>query len=142
MATMRRVAALAGVSLKTVSRVVNGLSSVDRALAARVRRAATQLNYRHNMTANNLRRGDHRSFVIGPMFEDVGNPYSARLRRDPREWLAGGSGVAPPASIAVRGGYGPATAISVPELNRVMEGDVDTVPGGAICASYQPGVPS
>jgi LacI family transcriptional regulator len=37
---MRDVAALAGVSLKTVSRVVNEAPTVDAGLAARVRRAA------------------------------------------------------------------------------------------------------
>jgi len=43
--TMRDVAALAGVSLKTVSRVINGESTVDAGLAARVRRAADALDY-------------------------------------------------------------------------------------------------
>src|SRR6266571_5348243 len=80
-ATMRDVAALAGVSLKTVSRVVNGAPTVDADLAARVRRAAAQLNYRHNMTASNLRRGDRRSFMIGLMLEDVSNPYSSIIYR-------------------------------------------------------------
>jgi LacI family transcriptional regulator len=80
-ATMRDVAALAGVSLKTVSRVVNGAETVDPDLAARVRRAAAQLNYRHNMTASNLRRGDGRSFMIGLMLEDVSNPYSSSIYR-------------------------------------------------------------
>jgi LacI family transcriptional regulator len=78
---MRDVAALAGVSLKTVSRVVNGAPTVDADLAARVRRAAAQLNYRHNMTASNLRRGDRRSFMIGLMLEDVSNPYSSSIYR-------------------------------------------------------------
>jgi LacI family transcriptional regulator len=78
---MRDVAALAGVSLKTVSRVVNGAPTVDTGLAARVRRAAAQLNYRHNMTASNLRRGDRRSFMIGLMLEDVSNPYSSSIYR-------------------------------------------------------------
>ena len=80
-ATMRDVAALAGVSLKTVSRVVNGAVTVDAGLAARVRRAAAQLNYRHNMTASNLRRGDGRSFMIGLMLQDVSNPYSSGICR-------------------------------------------------------------
>lgn len=80
-ATMRDVAALAGVSLKTVSRVVNGAPTVDAGLAARVRRAVAQLNYRHNMTASNLRRGDRRSFMIGLMLEDVSNPYSSAIYR-------------------------------------------------------------
>ena len=78
---MRDVAALAGVSLKTVSRVVNGAPTVDADLAARVRRAAAQLNYRHNLTASNLRRGDRRSFMVGLMLEDVSNPYSAGIYR-------------------------------------------------------------
>jgi LacI family transcriptional regulator len=78
---MRDVAALAGVSLKTVSRVVNSEPSVDADLAARVRRAAAQLNYRHNMTASNLRRGDRRSFMIGLMLEDVSNPFSSSIYR-------------------------------------------------------------
>jgi LacI family transcriptional regulator len=80
-ATMREVAALAGVSLKTVSRVVNGTPSVDPALVARVNRAAAQLNYRHNMTASNLRRGDRKSFIIGLMLEDAANPYSSGIFR-------------------------------------------------------------
>jgi len=78
---MRDVAALARVSLKTVSRVVNGATTVDAELADRVRRAVAQLNYRHNMTASNLRRGDRRSFMIGLMLEDVSNPYSASIYR-------------------------------------------------------------
>ena len=80
-ATMRDVATLAGVSLKTVSRVVNGAPTVDADLAARVRRAVNQLNYRHNMTASNLRRGDRRSFMVGLMLEDVSNPYSSGIYR-------------------------------------------------------------
>src|SRR5581483_120059 len=80
-ATMRDVAALAGVSLKTVSRVVNGAPTVDAELASRVHRAAAQLNYRHNMTASNLRRGDRRSFMIGLMLEDISNPYSSVIYR-------------------------------------------------------------
>jgi len=75
------VRALAGVSLKTVSRVINSEPTVDATLADRVRRAAAQLNYRHNMTASNLRRGDRRSFTIGLMLEDVGNPYSSSVYR-------------------------------------------------------------
>jgi LacI family transcriptional regulator len=78
---MRDVAALAGVSLKTVSRVINGAPTVDPVLAAQVRRAATQLNYQPNLTASSLRRGDRRSLTIGLMLEDVANPFSASLYR-------------------------------------------------------------
>lgn len=79
--TMRDVAALAGVSLKTVSRVINGAPTVDQALASQVRQAAAQLNYKPNLTASSLRRGDGRSLMIGLMLEDVANPYSSSIYR-------------------------------------------------------------
>jgi len=77
--TMRDVAALAGVSLKTVSRVVNAESGVSPDLTARVRKAAEQLAYRPDFTASNLRRADRRTGTIGLMVEDVGNEFSATV---------------------------------------------------------------
>jgi LacI family transcriptional regulator len=53
---MLDVAALAGVGLKTVSRVVNGEPGVSPALEARVRTAIEQLNYRRDANASMLRR--------------------------------------------------------------------------------------
>jgi LacI family transcriptional regulator len=79
--TMHDVAALAGVSLKTVSRVVNGVRTVDAALSGRVREAADKLGYRPNLTASSLRRGDGRTSTIGMLVEDVANPFSAALMR-------------------------------------------------------------
>jgi LacI family transcriptional regulator len=79
--TMRDVAALAGVSLKTVSRVINGTPTVDPSLVAQVQRAAEQLNYQPNLTASSLRRGDRRSLMIGLMLEDIANPYSSTIYR-------------------------------------------------------------
>ncbi|HUY47627.1 MAG TPA: LacI family DNA-binding transcriptional regulator, partial [Streptosporangiaceae bacterium] len=79
--TMRDVAALAGVSLKTVSRVINGTPTVDPALASQVQRAAAQLNYQPNLTASSLRRGDRRSLMIGLLLEDIANPYSSTIYR-------------------------------------------------------------
>jgi LacI family transcriptional regulator len=78
---MRDVAALAGVALKTVSRVVNGVSTVDPELAARVHLAADKLGYRPNLTASNLRRSDGRTHTIGMLVEDAANPFSAALMR-------------------------------------------------------------
>src|SRR3712207_1190686 len=45
-ATLRDVAALAGVSIKTVSRVVNGEPGVNEDKVAAVQRAVAQLDYR------------------------------------------------------------------------------------------------
>ena len=80
-ATMRDVAALAGVSLKTVSRVVNRETTVNAELAARVNRAVERLDYRHNLSASNLRRGHRRTGVIGALVQDVGNSFSASFLR-------------------------------------------------------------
>jgi LacI family transcriptional regulator len=78
---MRDVAALAGVSLKTVSRVINGVSTVDPEMAVRVHKAAAKLGFRPNLTASNLRRSDRRTSTIGMLVEDAGNPFSAALMR-------------------------------------------------------------
>jgi LacI family transcriptional regulator len=78
---MREVAALAKVSIKTVSRVVNGESGVSPALARRVIAASERLSYRHNLTASSLRRSDGRSATIGIVLEDVANPFSSALNR-------------------------------------------------------------
>jgi len=78
---MREVAALARVSIKTVSRVVNGESGVSPQLARRVLSASERLDYRHNMTASSLRRSDGRSATIGVVLEDVANPFASALHR-------------------------------------------------------------
>ena len=78
---MRQVAALAKVSIKTVSRVVNRERGVSPRLAKRVLAATERLSYRHNLTASSLRRSDGRSATIGVVLEDVANPFSSALHR-------------------------------------------------------------
>jgi LacI family transcriptional regulator len=80
-ATMRDVAAQAKVSLKTVSRVVNGEPGVSPRLARRVLAACERLDYRHNHSASTLRRSNGRSATIGVVLEDVANPFSSALHR-------------------------------------------------------------
>ena len=79
--TMKDVAALSGVSLKTVSRVINDEPGVSPELSARVKAAALQLDYQPNLTASNLRRSDGRSRSVGLMLENVANPFSGALHR-------------------------------------------------------------
>jgi LacI family transcriptional regulator len=90
---MRDVAALARVSLKTVSRVVNGETTVAPELAARVQRAAATLDYRPNLTARSLRSSDGRTRTIGVLLENVANPFSSALHRAVED-LARSRGVA------------------------------------------------
>ncbi len=78
---MREVAALAEVSIKTVSRVVNGESTVDTDLARRVHEAIGMLDYRRDDAASALRRADRVSSSIGLVFADVANPFLSSVHR-------------------------------------------------------------
>ncbi len=79
-ATMHDVAALAGVSQKTVSRVVNGEQNVSRSVLEKVERAVEQLGYRHNLAASALRSGQPtRSIAL--LVQDLSNDYSAAVLR-------------------------------------------------------------
>jgi DNA-binding LacI/PurR family transcriptional regulator len=77
---MRDVARAAGVSLMTVSRVVNGHPGVQPELAARVERAIRQLGYEPNDMARQLRRGQLTQ-TIGLLVDDLANPFFAALAR-------------------------------------------------------------
>jgi LacI family transcriptional regulator len=85
---MREVAALAGVSLKTVSRVVNEVPTVDAGLVAKVHAAMDRLGFRPNLAASNLRRADGRTNTVGLLVEDVGNPFSAAVHRAVEDYAA------------------------------------------------------
>lgn len=80
-ATMRDVAALAGVGIKTVSRVVNGESGVSPAMVERVTRAARELSFQPDMIAGNLRRAGRRSRSLGLLLASVDNPFAASIHR-------------------------------------------------------------
>ncbi|MEU1972646.1 LacI family DNA-binding transcriptional regulator [Microbacterium sp. NPDC019599] len=73
------VARHAGVSLSTVSRVMNGNPSVDAALADRVRTAAAELGYTASPLARSLVLG--RTQTVAVVVPDLGNPtFQAVLR--------------------------------------------------------------
>lgn len=79
MATIYDVARRADVSAATVSRVLNGHSSVDPHLAERVRAAVAELDYRPSALARNLRRS--RTSLWAVIISDVGNPFFTSLVR-------------------------------------------------------------
>src|SRR3954463_1974613 len=72
--TMRDVATLAGVSLKTVSRVINDEPGVAAATADRVVAAISELGFERNDLARSLRQG-RTSSTLGLVIEDVANPF-------------------------------------------------------------------
>jgi LacI family transcriptional regulator len=78
---MRDVATAAGVSLMTVSRVVNGEPGVLPETAARVERAIRRLGYQRNDMARQLRRKGQLTETIGLLVDDLANPFFAALTR-------------------------------------------------------------
>jgi len=76
-ATMRDVARLAGVSVKTVSNVVNDFPHVSPGTKARVLDAITELGYQMNFSARNLSRG--RTGMITLAVPELRLPYFAEL---------------------------------------------------------------
>lgn len=76
---LKDVAERAGVSVKTVSNVVNGYQHVRPATRARVEQAIVELNYRPNLSARNLRKG--RTGVIALAVPELDIPYFAELAR-------------------------------------------------------------
>ncbi|MEO2096950.1 MAG: LacI family DNA-binding transcriptional regulator [Brachybacterium sp.] len=76
-ATIRDVAHRAGVSTKTVSRVINRESYVAESTRTRVLRAIEALSYRPNPAAQNLRRTTSRSIAV--VVEDISEPFAAEV---------------------------------------------------------------
>src|SRR5215213_9810763 len=76
-ATLKDVAALAGVSVKTVSNVVNGYAFVKPDNRRRVEEALAVTGYRPNMGARNLRRG--RTGFIALVVPELSIPYFGEL---------------------------------------------------------------
>ncbi len=74
--TMRDVARLAEVSIKTVSRVVNEEGNVRARTMERVTAAIDQLGFQRNDLARSLRPGQSSS-TVGLVVGDIGNPYFA-----------------------------------------------------------------
>jgi LacI family transcriptional regulator, repressor for deo operon, udp, cdd, tsx, nupC, and nupG len=78
--SLKDVATLAGVSIKTVSNVVNEYRYVSIRTRARVQAAIDQLGYRPNLTARNLRT--MRTGMLALAIPQLDNAYFAELARD------------------------------------------------------------
>ena len=79
MPTSQDVAKLAGVSIATVSRVLNDSLLVRPAVKRKVLLAVTALNYQPNRTAQRLRA--KQSKVIGLIISDIQNPFFTSIVR-------------------------------------------------------------
>src|SRR5215203_4029873 len=72
------VARHAGVSLKTVSRVVNKAPNVQQELVDRVLAAVDELGFRRNQLASALRSGQQTA-TVGLLIEEIANPFYATI---------------------------------------------------------------
>ena len=115
-ATIRSVAALAGVSVAAVSRFVNHKQRFTPEVEARMARAIAQLGYRGNAAARSVATG--RSGAVAALVAGVDNPYAAALVKGLcRVALAQGYDV-----LFVDTQHSPSTR---DELDRVMAMQVD-----------------
>lgn len=77
--TIKDVAAHAGVSVATVSAVVNDADWVTDATRARVRRAVAELGYRPNRVARSLKTKE--AYAVGAIVSDITNPFFTEVIR-------------------------------------------------------------
>ncbi len=77
--TIQDVADLAGVSITTVSHVINGTRFVSEDLTQRVLQAMDQLGYKPNLLARGLRSG--RTRTLGLVVPDMANLFFAEISR-------------------------------------------------------------
>ncbi|MBM0256398.1 LacI family DNA-binding transcriptional regulator [Micromonospora sp. 4G55] len=75
--SLKDIAQRAGVSLATVSNVVNGYRPVGEQTRRRVQQAIDELGYTPNLSARHLRRG--RTGIIALAIPELNNPYFAEL---------------------------------------------------------------
>jgi LacI family transcriptional regulator len=77
MATVKDIASAVGVSVATVSNVLNGKPNVGRVIRKKVLQTAKQLGYRPNRAAQAMRTG--RTRAIGLVLPDLTNPFFPEL---------------------------------------------------------------
>ncbi len=81
--TLAEIAAEAGVSLPTVSKVVNGHADVAAATRARIEQLLGERNYRHP----GIRRGRHAG-LIDVVFNGLDSPWAVEILRGVEDWCS------------------------------------------------------
>lgn len=81
--TIREVAAAAGVSHQTVSRVINNRNEISPTTRQRVLDAIERLNFRPSRTARNL--ATQRTLTVGLLVPNIANPYFAEVAHGAQE---------------------------------------------------------
>jgi LacI family transcriptional regulator/LacI family repressor for deo operon, udp, cdd, tsx, nupC, and nupG len=81
MATLEDVAERAGVSISTVSRVINRPEKVNPRTRAQVEEVITALKYRPSRVAQRLRNKEGHAQLIGLIIPDIQNPFYSEIVR-------------------------------------------------------------
>ena len=87
MATIRDVAKLAGLSVATVSRAINGSGYVSEESRKNINRAIKDLNFRPNEVARSLYQ--KKSKLVGLLLPDISNPFFPLLAKGVEDFLHG-----------------------------------------------------
>ena len=87
-ATLAAVAAEAGVSLPTVSKVVNGRPDVAPETRARVERLLGEFDYQRPGTQHGPRRRGRRSGLVDLIFNGLDSPWAVEILRGAEDWCA------------------------------------------------------
>ena len=90
--TLAQVAAAAGVSSSTVSRILNGTARVDDSKRLAVETAIALLDFQPNAMAQGLARG--RTMTIGVLTQDISSPFYNEILKGVEDGLSG-TGFAP-----------------------------------------------
>jgi LacI family transcriptional regulator, repressor for deo operon, udp, cdd, tsx, nupC, and nupG len=77
MATIQDVAKMAGVSVATVSRVINNSTSVVEETRENVLQAIKKLNYEPNLLGRNLRRSQTKMILV--LLPNIANPFYSKI---------------------------------------------------------------
>jgi len=83
--SIRDVAKLAGVSISTVSRVINNSDSVSEELVEKVNKAIQELGYQPNRIARSLRTGTTK--IVGFIIPDITNPAFLLMVKGAEDYL-------------------------------------------------------
>jgi LacI family transcriptional regulator len=86
MATIREIATRLGVSVSTVSSVINKNGYVSSRMRERVQEALREVNYQPNQVARSLRRGE--THTMGLIVPDLANSFYSDILRGAEDYLA------------------------------------------------------
>ena len=79
MTTIKEISQKAGVSIATVSKVMNGKSGVTDAVREKVLAVARELNYHPNLNARYLKSGSSRTSFLSDFIDNINRFLSERF---------------------------------------------------------------